>query len=363
MDGHAFLLGGAMILDPLLDLFRGHAVTIPPLDGAFRPDTRLDDAPDAIALAEADNLVALPSGPVASSGAGLYRIARGRAVPWRTLEAPITAAAVSPEGELTVALATGGLIIGDRVEPPVPERGCITALAYDQTGALWLANGSAERPPSRWAEDLMRHGATGSLWRRGPGETRFERVAADLAWPGGVLPQPGATIVSESWRHRLLRVGAGGREVILDKLPGYPGRLSPAPGGGAWLCLFAPRNRLIELVLEERHFRLDMIATVAPEYWIAPRLSASRSFLEPLQCGAIKTMGVHKPWAPSLSYGLVARLDTAMQPVESLHSRANGHRHGVCSALEHEGRLLVAARGGGVILDLAPGAAGAGGAS
>ena len=40
------LLGeAAMILDPILDIFRGKAITIPPLDGAFRPNTRLDDAP------------------------------------------------------------------------------------------------------------------------------------------------------------------------------------------------------------------------------------------------------------------------------------------------------------------------------
>ena len=34
-----------MILDPILDLFRGKAVTIPPMDGAFRPNTRSTSAP------------------------------------------------------------------------------------------------------------------------------------------------------------------------------------------------------------------------------------------------------------------------------------------------------------------------------
>ena len=41
-----------MILDPILDMFRGKAVTIPPLDGAFRPNTRLDEAPAFAALTE-----------------------------------------------------------------------------------------------------------------------------------------------------------------------------------------------------------------------------------------------------------------------------------------------------------------------
>ncbi len=136
------------------------------------------------------------------------------------------------------------------------------------------------------------------------------------------------------------------RTVVADHLPGYPSRLSPAIGGGAWLSMFAPRNRLIELVLQETHYRLDMMAEVPREYWIAPALASRQSFLEPLQCGGITTMGVRKPWAPSRSCGMVVRLDEAMLPLSSIHSRSNGERHGTCSAVEHDGRLFVASRGG-----------------
>ena len=38
------------LLDPILDLFRGKAVTIPPMDGALRPNTALDDAEVVAAL-------------------------------------------------------------------------------------------------------------------------------------------------------------------------------------------------------------------------------------------------------------------------------------------------------------------------
>ena len=34
-----------MIFDPLLNLLRGRAITIPPMDGAFRANTALDEAP------------------------------------------------------------------------------------------------------------------------------------------------------------------------------------------------------------------------------------------------------------------------------------------------------------------------------
>ncbi len=89
-------------------------------------------------------------------------------------------------------------------------------------------------------------------------------------------------------------------------------------------------------------------------FWIAPALASGRSFLEPLQCGGIRTMGIHKAWSPSRSYGLVVRLDARLTPVASLHSRANGTRHGVTSVLEHQGRLLVASKGGDAVLAVAP---------
>jgi hypothetical protein len=158
---------------------------------------------------------------------------------------------------------------------------------------------------------------------------------------------------SESWRHRLIHIEPGGRrEIVLDKLPGYPARMAPASNGGVWLSIFAPRNRLVEFMLQEKHYRRDMMAEVPREYWIAPALASRRSFLEPLQCGGIKTMGVHKPWAPSRSCGMVVRLDDTMAPLFSLHIRANGVRHGTCSAIEHDGRLIVAAKGGDCLLSL-----------
>jgi hypothetical protein len=39
-----------------------------------------------------------------------------------------------------------------------------------------------------------------------------------------------------------------------------------------------------------------------------------------------------------------------MAPLFSLHSRANGVRHGVTSVLEHQGRLHIACKGGDCIV-------------
>ncbi|MER9655738.1 hypothetical protein NKJ26_19810 [Mesorhizobium sp. M0152] len=343
-----------MILDPILDMFRGKAVTIPPLDGAFRPNTLLDDALAFAGLTEPDNLVVSGDRLLASSGNAIYSLGAGTEPEIvDTFPSPVTALASSPSGELTVGLESGKLLIGGSEVLLPAGIGCITALAYASDGTLWLANGSAEHAPSQWAADLMKKGASGSLWKRDAAGGDFRKVAGDIAFPYGLHPVGGDVLVSESWRHQLVRFdgATGNRSTVLTHLPGYPARLSPSgDDGGAWLTLFAPRNRLIEFVLQETHYRLDMIDQVPPAYWIAPTLASSRSFLEPLQCGGIRTMGIHKPWSPSRSYGLVVRLDQNMQPQFSLHSRANGTRHGICSVAEKDGQLFIASRGGDCVL-------------
>jgi hypothetical protein len=338
-----------VILDPLLDIFRGKAVTIPPMDGAFRPNNLIDEAPLLAALPAPDNLVAAGGRLLASSGNAVFAIADvGQQQPVQSFEAPVSALAVSPAGELAVALESGKLFL-DGKELALPRAlACITALAFNSGGALFIANGSDAHGPSQWAADLMRKGSTGSLWGREPEGGAFRDIATGLAFPNGLLARDNTIFVSEAWRHRLVRFerSTGSSSTAVDHLPGYPARIAPASDGGAWLSVFAPRNRLVEFVLQEDDYRADMLAEVPPGYWIAPALSSRRSFLEPLQCGAIKVMGVHKPWSPSRSYGMVVKLDGGMRPVFSLHSRADGMRHGICSALEHENRLVAASKGG-----------------
>ncbi len=336
-----------MIFDPILDLFRGKAITIPPMDGALRPNTELDDASVLATMTAPDALAWHQGRLIASSGADLVAVGIGVIASY---PAPISALTTSNSGALAVALDPGELLIdGQAVALPEGLR-CITALAFGPDGALWLANGSTRHQPSGWVADLMEKNATGSVWRLDSGT--FTQIAGGLAFPFGLLPDGKGVTVSESWRHQLIRLEAGRQTPILRQLPGYPARLTPAPNGGAWLALFAPRNRLIEFVLQETHFRFDMMAEVARENWIAPALSSGRSFLEPLQCGGIKTLGIHKAWSPSRSYGMVVRLGADMTPQSSYHSRANGNRHGTTCALEVGGRLYVAAKGGDCVLSL-----------
>ena len=178
-------------------------------------------------------------------------------------------------------------------------------------------------------------------------------VARRLGYPAGITPHGDGVAVSEAWRSQIIGIAAsGGTQVLLDEIPGYPGRLTARPGGGYWLCIFAPRSPLFEFVLREPTYRKAMLSHLDPEHWVAPKYSSGDDFNEPMQGGALKQMGVLKPWAPTLSYGLVVGLDDAFIPQESFHSRAGGRRHGITGAVETDGRLILAGRGSNEILTI-----------
>ena len=353
-----------MIFDSLLDVFRGKAITIPPLDGPLKANTALDEAEVALTAAAPDNLCSYRGGLLCSTGNSLL-FAEGGGAASRELaqfRAPVSALAVSATGEIAVGLDDGALALiradGTRQDLAPPEGlACPVAITFGSDGALFIAQGSARNRPSDWALDLMQGNASGSVWRLDLQGKAAVCLAKDLAFPYGLLVQEngGAVVVAESWRHRLVRLRAGAApEPILTKLPAYPARLASTRDGGAWLALFAPRNRLIEFTLLEDAYRMEMLREVPREFWIAPALASGVSFLEPLQCGGVKTMGIHKPWSPSRSYGLVVKLDAKLRPVTSFHSRANGRRHGVTSVVAAAGRVFAAATGGDVVLDLGP---------
>lgn len=331
------------------------AVTVPPMDGALRPNQALENAPEILAVPAPDNLVAAGEGVLFSSGATLRRL--GEEVPVAAFDSAVCCLAAGPRGELAIGLEDGRVLIrqdGETRRTMDSVGGtrlvCPTALLWTEQ-ALVVAQGSARLPPHEWKRDLMERGASGSVWKLPHDGGAPLCLAEGLAFPHGLLADGDSLIVSESWRHRLLRLdGRRAPSVVLGNLPGYPARLCRARDGGAWLAVFAPRSQLVEFVLREPGYRTRMMEEVPSEYWVAPALYSGRSFLEPLQGGGVKQMGILKPWAPARSYGLVIRLDAGFAPTASLHSRADGRHHGVTSLLEHAGTLLVASKGGDAIL-------------
>jgi hypothetical protein len=335
----------------------GASITMPPMDGALRPNDLLDSASPLLETPAPDCLAVTSRGVVVSSEHSLFALGRAGSAPLASFDAEISAVAGLPDGGAAVGLVDGRIVFaggeqdGKIIEPDMEMR-CITALAPGRGGGLLVANGSASNAPAAWKRDLMERNASGSVWRIALSDGGRKQLAGDLAYPYGLLEEADSVIVSESWRCALTRIapGAGGRrEPVLEDLPAYPSRLSRGTDNAIWLALFAPRSQLIEFVLSENRYRRRMIGEIDADLWVAPCLRSGRSPLEPTQQGGVKQLGVLKPWSPNRSYGLVARLDHAYRPNASFHSRAHGRRHGVTSCLAVDGRLLFCAKGDGVV--------------
>jgi len=359
-------MGEALVIDALRDftdrvLGRGSAaITVPPFDGALKPNQILEnaevvaelDGPEDLATAGGDLYVALGSSVLRLHGHELHEARRfGRQV---------SAICGLDDGRLAVALDgreirvfasaagtdAGTSYSGERMNS-------VNALAPGPRGTILVTDGSLDQPASRWTHDLMNRGRTGRLLSIDLATREVRMVAKDLQYAFGVATAGDSVVVSESWRHRLVTVAANGTiKSPLDNLPVYPSRLCPAANGGFWLTAFCGRTQLVEFVLRENAYRRRMMQEIDPEFWVAPRLSSGHSFREPMQGAHLKTMGVVKPWAPPRSYGLVIRLNAECVPLYSLHSRVDGQNHGVVAAVEVGDALYVLAKGPGRLLRL-----------
>jgi hypothetical protein len=343
------------------------AVTVPPLDGALRPNRRLDEAPSRTALEGVDCLARHGDELVASAAGQVFVL--GADAGWQPRGSyPSAVACLADLGDraLAVALVNGEILIeGGRFDGRRYRAGadvkCITAMA-GAGSVLYVANGSASNDAGAWQRDLLERNASGSIVRIDLDSGASTRILGGLAWPAGLAVDQVGLVFSEAWKHQLVRIDPDGphRPLVLHAdLPAYPGRIAPA-ADGYWLALFAPRSQLVEFVLREPAYRKRMLAEIPEPFWVSPKLRAGRSFYESLQGGGVKHLGLLKPWAPTMSAGLCVKLDRGFQPRSSLQSRADGATHGVTSVAEHRGKLFVAARGDEVVVSLPLPDAGAG---
>jgi hypothetical protein len=354
-------------LSRALDRFRGSgdaSATVPPLDGAFRPNERLESATVVFSVEAPDNLTSDKRRILFSSGATLFELilneGSANAEIMTHFDSSITCLDLNADGSIAVGLAGGFIFLRNgaydgRKIAAMDGRpaACPTAVRFIDADTMIVCLGSRENDPTEWKRDLLNGNASGSVWRVDLRDGRSACLADQLAWPNGIVATgQERVVVAESWRHRLLDLSGGRCFPLLAELPGYPARIVDAANEGFWLAISAPRSQLMEFVLRERRFRERMMREIDQEFWVAPSLHQMSDYREPLQSGAIKQLGELKPWAPSRSYGLVVRLDADFNPIESMHSRANGKRHGITSCLQINGSLLATSKGSGAILNV-----------
>ncbi|MEH6527188.1 MAG: hypothetical protein V7723_14020 [Sneathiella sp.] len=337
---------------------------IPSMDGPLRPNSGLDSCEilfDDDAIGKPDDVAIGPGGILyISSGNCVFRYSADAGITeFGNFEGPTGAIACLADGGVAVCLdgigveISGGPQDGARINmaggAPILSP---TAVTESANGHIFITQGSSLHKADDWVHDLMQKNKTGRVLSWHPGQGSCEVLADGLAYPSGVLVEDGeqTLVICESWSHSLFRMSSNPkipfrREVLIPNLPGYPGRICAREKGGFWLTLFGMRTEMLEFVLEEDDYRQEMMETIDPEYWVRPKLEPERHFLEPLQGGGFRVLGIIKPWAPPRSYGLVVRLDPEFEIVGSLHSRADGAVHGVTGVASGSGNVIAAAKG------------------
>ena len=341
-------------------LGRGEAsITTPPMDGAFRPNDLLDSASTILETPEPDCLAVTSRGLVVSSERSLLqrRQAGRRAARFlrRRDQRPGRIAGRRrggrPDRRPDRLRRRPARRKDDRGQPGGDVHHRARARARRRAARRqWLGDERAGRLEAR--PDGEKRLGVGVAAR-----TRQRRVAsnwrANLAYPYGLLEEAEFDRRFGKLAQRAdanLARRDGRNEPVLENLPAYPSRLSRGADNAIWLALFAPRSQLVEFVLSEDRYRRRMI-----ERDRRRSLGRAMPSLGPLAAGAD---AAGRRQAARRAEALVAqpilwsgRRVSIMRyrPIASLHSRANGRRHGVTSCLAIDGRLFFSAKGDGVV--------------
>ena len=196
-----------------LDQFlgRGHAaVTVPSLDGALKPNNRLEEAAEGISGDAPDNLVLFNGQPVWSEGALIFS-GRDKTLLVQ-MKSDVTAMAVSTAGDLAVALLEGGIQMLDvkgelKKSFTAPELSCVTSMVFVAPETLVVAVGSTVNPITDWARDLLEQRSSGQIVVLDTISGHLNVIAKNLAFPSGLLrAADGSLIVSEAWACQLLQI-------------------------------------------------------------------------------------------------------------------------------------------------------------
>ena len=325
---------------------------VPPLEAGLRPNQKLDRAELVAESFEVFDMVALPDGSVAMAHDDeLYRFRDGVVGEViARLDGAVTALAVV--GSTLVAAVHGRGLVDVGTDGQVTTRSddprlfsCVTAMSGLPDGSLAVTVGSATHTYAQWKHALVAGDRSGSVLvvEDRDGKAAVRVLADRLAWPAGVCEDRRAQLlVSVANAHRIdtVDLSSGRSKPLLTNLPAYPGRI--ATYGDAWLVSFPyVRNRLSELLLEERDFVDQMVSTISPDEWMVPRLRNDNPYTSALQLGQLRVLGVLKPWAPARSYGLLGVLESSGRFAAGYHSRVDGHQHGVTSAVPVADGILV----------------------
>lgn len=171
---------------------------------------------------------------------------------------------IDAQGRLVVCDAARGLL---RVDPEV---GSVTTLASEADGrefvftnnaavaadgTIYFTDTSARFSIDHFKGDLIEHSDTGRLLRRWP-DGSVEVLLDGLSFANGVAlaPDESFVLVAETGAYRVTRAWltgprAGGSDVLIDNLPGFPDNMSTGSDGVFWIAMASERNALLDRLL------------------------------------------------------------------------------------------------------------------
>jgi sugar lactone lactonase YvrE len=173
---------------------------------------------------------------------------------------------IDPRGNIEV-LATGA---GGKAF------GFLNDLDIDPAGAnVYFSDSSSKWGTGFDIEDLIEHGGHGRLLRYEFATRRTSVLLSGLQFANGVAVGPNAdyVLVAESGEYRVQRYWlngpkAGGSDVFIDNLPGFPDNISFNGRDRFWLAIAAQRHSLLDRLADKVWLR--KIVSRIPA-WIQPK--------------------------------------------------------------------------------------------
>ena len=235
---------------------------------------------------------------VCVGGMGLYKIDRNRQVIKVTDETNRSALSVVDDSRLRLA---------DDLD-----------IAPD--GRIFFSEATIRYEMHDWPVDALESRGNGRIICYDPKNNSTQTVLRNLVFPNGICTShDGQSILfAESWGCRVNRYwisgpNAGKKEVLVDKLPGYPDNINRASDGTYWVAIMGMRSPALDLALRMPKFRRRMARRIAPDQWLYPNLNV----------------------------GCVVRFNDKGEILESLWDRQAENHPMITSMREHKGWLYL----------------------
>jgi ribose transport system permease protein len=196
-----------------------------------------------------------------------------------------------------------------------------TALDITSSGDIYFGEGTSRYEWGNWLRDAIEARANGALLKYSPDTGRTTTVRRGLPFCGGVcLAHDGDRIlVSLSWQAAIFEYHISGPNrgryaPFVQGLPGYPMMITRGSNDTYWVAVAGLRSPAFNLAMKYPALRRRMTRLLPPDEWMLPNFNV----------------------------GLVLKLDSRGQVIQSFWDVLGRHHHLLTSVREYAGHLWMA---------------------